>query len=63
MAKKILGYIKLQIPAGKANPLDTEHVVSLIKQFSQSMPKVEDKDIFTLSNMLEKTISIYNSTF
>ena len=49
-------------PAGKANPLDTEHVVSLIKQFSQSMPKVEDKDIFTLSNMLEKTISIYNST-
>ena len=49
-------------PTGKANPLDIDHVVTLLNQFSQSMPRVEDKDVFTLSNMLEKTISIYNST-
>ncbi len=46
---------------GKAKPLCTESVITLINQFYQSMPKVHDRNVFTLSNMLDKTISIYNS--
>lgn len=48
-------------PEGKAKPLNTDSVLNLIEQFYQTMPIVPDKSCFTLSEMLDKTISVYNS--
>tara|TARA_R110002072_G_scaffold21902_5_gene77199 strand:+ start:27955 stop:29061 length:1107 start_codon:yes stop_codon:yes gene_type:complete len=50
-------------PAGKARPLDTGNVISLIDQFYQTTPTVPDKPCFTLSEMLDKTIAVYNSFY
>ncbi|GJM04973.1 MAG: glycosyl transferase [marine bacterium B5-7] len=48
-------------PEGKAKPLSTDSALTLINQFYQTMPVVPDKPCFTLSEMLDKTISVYNS--
>ena len=50
-------------PEGKTEPLNTKKAVSLIKKFYESMPEVKNKNIYTLDNMLDKTISIYNSFY
>jgi len=50
-------------PQGKAMPLRLDEVNTVIKKFYTSAPKVEDKEAFTLSAMLDKTISIYNSFY
>lgn len=50
-----------KFPEGKATPLSIESVNSIIEKFYDTMPEVVDKEAFTLSMMLEKTISIYNS--
>jgi glycosyltransferase involved in cell wall biosynthesis len=57
-AKEVLAEM---FPEGKAVPLDTDSVVSIINQFYESMPIVKDSNAFTLESMLDKTISIYNS--
>jgi glycosyltransferase involved in cell wall biosynthesis len=57
-AKEVLAEM---FPEGKAIPLNTNDVNSIINKFHQSMPKVNDQEAFTLSVMLDKTISIYNS--
>ena len=57
-AAEVLGEM---FPEGRADPLDTDDVNSIINKFYSSMPKVEDKNAFTLKSMLDKTISIYNS--
>ena len=48
-------------PEGKAMPLDSDSVASIINTFYKSMPTVKDENAFTLDTMLDKTISIYNS--
>lgn len=50
-------------PEGKAAPLGTDRVNSIINKFYNSMPQVKDKNAFTLDAMLDKTISIYNSFY
>ena len=50
-------------PEGKIKPLNIDDAILLIKKFYKSKPKVENKNIFTLDNMLDKTISIYNSVY
>ncbi len=50
-------------PEGKATPLSTEDVNSIINKFYASTPEVEDKNAFTLKTMLDKTISVYNSIY
>jgi glycosyltransferase involved in cell wall biosynthesis len=57
-AAEVLGEM---FPEGKAIPLSTNSVNSIINKFYTSMPKVQDKKAFTLNTMLDKTISIYNS--
>lgn len=57
-AAEVLGKM---FPAGKAKPLCTESVILLIDQFYKTMPEVKDNNAFTLNDMLDKTISIYNS--
>jgi glycosyltransferase involved in cell wall biosynthesis len=57
-AAEVLGEI---FPDGKATPLDTGSVLSLIDQFYKTSPKVQDKSVFSLNSMLDKTISVYNS--
>ena len=46
---------------GKAEPLNTDNVVSLINKFYLTKPKVKNDCAFTLASMLDKTIAIYNS--
>jgi len=48
-------------PEGKAKPLSIDSILALINQFYQTMPNVPDKPCFTLDEMLDKTISVYNS--
>ncbi len=50
-------------PEGKIEPLNIDNAILLIKRFYKLKPKVENKNIFTLDNMLDKTISIYNSVY
>jgi glycosyltransferase involved in cell wall biosynthesis len=50
-------------PEGKAEPLSTNNVVALISQFYKSKTNVPKCDCFTLDEMLDKTISIYNSLY
>ncbi|MBL1142240.1 MAG: glycosyltransferase [Proteobacteria bacterium] len=57
-AKEILAKM---FPEGRATPLDTDDVNSLIKKFHSSMPEVKNQVAFSLNNMLDKTISCYNS--
>ena len=57
-AKEVLAEM---FPEGKAIPLDSDSVVSIINTFYQSMPIVKNRNTFTLNTMLDKTISIYNS--
>lgn len=57
-AAEVLGEM---FPDGKAKPLSIDNVISLIAQFYHSTPKVQNRNVFTLSSMLDKTISIYNS--
>lgn len=57
-AKEVLAEM---FPEGKAVPLDSNSVVSIINTFYKSMPAVKDENAFTLDMMLDKTISIYNS--
>jgi glycosyltransferase involved in cell wall biosynthesis len=46
---------------GQAKPLHKDHVNTIIADFYNSMPIVENKIAFTLNEMLDKTISVYNS--
>jgi len=48
-------------PEGKTVPLCTNGVVSLITQFYNSKPYVPDRNCYTLDEMLDKTISVYDS--
>ncbi len=57
-AAEVLGEM---FPEGRAKPLDINNVNSIINKFYSSMPKVENQKAFTLDNMLDKTIAIYNS--
>lgn len=53
--------LEKMFPKGKAKPLDTGNVNLIINKFYLSMPEVQDNNSFTLDDMLNKTISIYNS--
>ena len=57
-AAEVLGQL---FPEGKAEPLNIDDVVSLLTEFHSTMPVVPDLSHFTLDEMLDKTISIYNS--
>ena len=50
-------------PAGRARPFDIDHVGKLIKNFYNNKPMIKNTRHFTLDNMLDKTISVYNSFF
>ncbi|MEO1925403.1 MAG: glycosyltransferase family 4 protein [Gammaproteobacteria bacterium] len=50
-------------PEGRAEPFSIKSVNTIISKFYISMPMVPDKNDFTLSSMLDKTISIYNSFY
>jgi glycosyltransferase involved in cell wall biosynthesis len=50
-------------PEGRATPLSTDDVNSIINKFYRSAPEVKDTNSFTLNAMLDKTISIYNSFY
>ncbi len=53
--------LEKMFPEGRATPLSIENVNSIISKFYISMPKVQDRNDFTLNSMLSKTISVYNS--
>jgi glycosyltransferase involved in cell wall biosynthesis len=57
-AAEVLGKM---FPEGKAMPLNTDDVCSIINKFYNSTPKIENQNAFTLNTMLDKTIAIYNS--
>ena len=57
-AKEIL---EKMFPSGQIEPLNIESASMLIEKFYLSKPKVKNNNVFTLDNMLNKTISIYNS--
>ncbi len=59
-AKEILEDL---FPEGRIEPHNTDKTVSLIEKFYKSKPIIENKNIYTLDNMLNKTISIYNSFY
>lgn len=59
-ASEVLGEM---FSEGKAMPLNIEDVNSIINRFYSSIPKVKDKEAFTLDSMLDKTISVYNSFY
>ncbi len=59
-AAEVLGEM---FPEGKAEPLNTKKVNSIINKFYNAMPEVQDRNAFTLDSMLDKTISIYNSIY
>ena len=57
-AKEILEDL---FPKGKIEPHNVDNTVSLVEEFYKSKPIVKNKNIYTLDNMLDKTINIYNS--
>lgn len=59
-AAEVLGKL---FPEGRAEALSIDSVVSLISRFYQTMPAVTDQSYFTLEEMLDKTISIYDSIY
>lgn len=48
-------------PEGKVTPLNKTEINTIIKQFYKSMPTVSKKSAFTLDEMLDNTIAVYNS--
>ena len=59
-AKEILEDL---FPEGRTEPHNIEMATSVIEKFYKSKPTVINKNIYTLDNMLDKTISIYNSFY
>ena len=57
-AKEILEDL---FPKGRTEPHNIDKAVTLVEKFYKSRPKIKNKNIYTLDNMLNKTISIYNS--
>ena len=57
-AKEILEDL---FPKGRTEPHNIDKIVTLVEKFYKSRPKIKNKNIYTLDNMLNKTISIYNS--
>lgn len=57
-ASEVLGTI---FPEGKVAPRDIEAAAELVRKLSQSRPTVPDRNPYTLDNMLEKTLSLYDS--
>lgn len=50
-------------PAGRARPFDVDHVCELVRNFYNNTPPVKDTGHFTLDDMLDQTLSVYNSFF
>lgn len=59
-AAEVLGKL---FPEGKSKPLCPNSAVSLIDQFYKTKPSVPNRQYFTLDQMLDKTLSIYNSFY
>ena len=57
-AKEILEDL---FPEGRIEPHNINMSVSLIEKFYKLRPIIKNKNTYTLNNMLDKTISIYNS--
>ena len=57
-AKEILEDL---FPEGRIEPHNINMSVSLIEKFCKLRPIIKNKNTYTLNNMLDKTISIYNS--
>ena len=55
-AAEVLGRM---FPEGRARPLDTGHAGALIESFYKTRPRVKDQNLFTLENMLDKTLAVY----
>ena len=55
MAKKIVGFIKLQIPAGKANrptPISQKEVEKIMAQMQEGVEKPRPKTLFEVGEMV-----------
>ena len=57
-ASEVLGAI---FPEGLVPPRDTGAAAELIRKFHPAPPAVPDRNPFTLKNMLDKTLSLYQS--
>jgi len=59
-AKEILEDL---FPEGRTEPHNIDKAVLVIEKFYKSKPIIINKNIYTLDNMLDKTIAIYNSFY